>query len=137
MPSKFNDTEALAVRENIVPVSESEMLQRLLALNDRWSPCFVVQSPEDSGVLVAEWKVLHPGWQGLLSNTRIPKTYRIEMKLDMTTHEVKGIGKLLPLKWKNGRAELVQSPTSLMADFIPLVEWSSSDTSSTYIPKPL
>jgi hypothetical protein len=84
----------------VTPVSRQELVNRLLAINDR-KPPFIVASGEKSD-LVAEWNLVDATWWEAFQKAGLKKSYRLFLALDESRHEVRAFEQEGSIAWGAG-----------------------------------
>lgn len=96
----------IAPRPRTTPVTAKTLRSRLLALNDLDLP---FQVREESGRLVAEWRIADERWVGLMEAGGLHDVHRIFMDLDAERHQVRSLDVRRTVSWDAGDAKLSAS----------------------------
>ncbi len=86
--------------EDSVIITEPELRDRLLAMNDERLP-FAIR-PGDIGELEAEWKIVDASWYEIFGKAGLTKTHRIHLTLDEAKHEARALEESLDVEWQAG-----------------------------------
>jgi hypothetical protein len=82
------------------PVSKSNLIDRLLALNDPSKPYHIVKGAETD--LIAEWKIVDAEWYGVLNRNGLKQAYRALLLVDESRHSVRCCEELGSVSWTVG-----------------------------------
>ncbi len=91
----------IAPRPRITPVTAKALRARILALNDLDLPFHV---REESGGLVAEWRIADDRWIGPMEAGGLRDVHRIHMQLDPVREQVRSVDERQTVSWSSGIA---------------------------------
>jgi hypothetical protein len=90
-----------------VPVLSAEQVkQKLLAVNRPTAPFKIADGSAEGVDLIAEWKVVDAQWYEIFAKAGLKKTFRILLKLDPQTHEVRAQDREFEISWTAGVPKL-------------------------------
>ena len=81
-------------------LTRTELVERLLALNDSDHPWILRRGPEAD--LVAEWKYADASWWGVLGKAGMTRAYRLRLYLDEARHQCGALDELGTVDWSAG-----------------------------------
>jgi hypothetical protein len=76
--------------------------ERILSLNRPTAPWQVIPGFAENVDLIAEWKIVDARWYEIFAKANLTKVFRIYLKLDENTHEVKTMDREYTLSWSAG-----------------------------------
>jgi len=82
--------------------SDAELRTALLALNRPTAPWRVVDGKAESVDLIAEWKMDDAAYTGHFHRAGSERVFRVYLKLDPATHEVRASDREYTVKWSQG-----------------------------------
>lgn len=85
-------------------LSRTELVRRLLALNDAGRPYLVREGPEAD--VVVEWKFADATWWGVLAKSGLRKAYRLRLYLDDHTRQAFALDEFGEVDWNAGALPL-------------------------------
>ncbi|MBY6414243.1 hypothetical protein HQ346_21330 [Rhodococcus sp. BP-252] len=86
-----------------------EVYAALMAVNRPSAP-FVIRDGSAEGVdLVAEWRIVDARWYEIFAKASLSKVFRILLKLDPATDEVRGVDEEWAVEWRAGVPSLTAS----------------------------
>src|SRR4030065_2765876 len=88
--------------KNLAVLSAQEVRQRLIALNRETAPYQIVDGTPQNVDLIAEWKIVVAKWYEIFAKANLTKVFRIYMKFDAATHEVRGKDEEFTVAWRAG-----------------------------------
>ncbi len=97
--------------KNIPVLPADEVRQRLLALNRETAPYHIIDGAPQKVDLIAEWKIVDAKWYEIFAKANLTKVFRIYMKFDAASHEVRGKDEEFTVSWKAGLPSLSISAT--------------------------
>jgi hypothetical protein len=83
-------------------LSPEELLKRLMSLNRSSAPYQIVDGSSESVDLIAEWKIIDDRWSGIFGSAGVKKAFRIYMKLEAATHELRAMDREYEVFWDGG-----------------------------------
>jgi len=83
-------------------LSGDEVLTRLNALNRQSAPYQIVDGASEKVDLIAEWKIVDAKWYEIFAKAGVTKVFRIHLKLDETSHEVRAMDREFTVAWSAG-----------------------------------
>jgi hypothetical protein len=89
--------------------SAAEVRERILAINRPTAPFRIVDGSEEGVDLIAEWKIVDAQWYEIFAKAGLEKTFRIFMKLDDASHEMRTKDHEYTLSWSTGVPTLAVS----------------------------
>lgn len=87
---------------NVAPVPAAELEAALLGLNRDSAPFQVLRDDSGKADLVAEWKIVDAKWYEIFAKAGLERVFRIYMKLDPASHEVRAVDEEYSVAWKAG-----------------------------------
>jgi hypothetical protein len=93
-------------------LSMAEVTAALLALNRPSAPYRIGDGATEKVDLIAEWKIVDAAWYEIFSKAGLSKVFRIYLKLDEATHEVRAMDREYTLAWEAGVPRLALSATA-------------------------
>jgi hypothetical protein len=88
------------------------VMERLMGLNRPGSPWQIISGAAENVNLIAEWKIVDAQWYEIFAKAGLSKVFRIYMKLDESTHEVRAMDREYSLSWSAGIPSLSVSMSS-------------------------
>jgi hypothetical protein len=89
------------------PVLPTEqVIERLKALNRPTAPWGVVDGRTEGVDLIAEWKIVDARWYEIFAKAGLSKVFRIYLKLDDATKEVRAQDREYEVSWAAGLPKL-------------------------------
>ncbi len=86
-----------------VPVLPQEELRaRLLGLNRPTAPYQIIDGAAENVDLIAEWKIVDAQWYQVFAKAGLEKVFRIYLKFDPKTHEVRAMDREYSVSWSAG-----------------------------------
>lgn len=89
-------------KPGVTPVAAADLRSALLGLNRDTAPWCIRDGAGDKCDLVAEWRIVDAQWSEVFSSFGLKSVFRIMMKLDEASHEVRNIDEQATLTWKGG-----------------------------------
>ncbi len=83
-------------------LTEQELRNRLLALNRPSAPYQIVVGSAENVDLIAEWKIVDAQWYEIFAKAGLEKVFRIYLKFDPKTHEVRAMDREYTVSWSAG-----------------------------------
>ena len=83
-------------------LSREDVITRLKALNRPTAPYQIVETSEEGADLVAEWKIVDAQWYEIFAKVGLSKVFRIYLKLDPGSHEVRAADREYTVQWRAG-----------------------------------
>jgi len=73
-----------------------------MALNRPSAPYQIIDGKAENVDLIAEWKIVDAQWYEIFAKANLTKVFRIYMKLDAATREVRAMDKEYTVQWSAG-----------------------------------
>ena len=90
----------------------SALRQQLLAINRDTAP-FTIRDGAPEGVdLVAEWKIVDARWYEIFAKAGLEKTFKVLMKFDEASGEVRSVDQEWSVEWRAGIPNLALAVSS-------------------------
>ena len=86
--------------------SPQEVLDRLMSLNRATAPYRLIDGKSEKVDLIAEWRIVEAEWYEIFAKAGLSKTFRIYLKLDPASHEVRAMDREYTLEWSVGVPKL-------------------------------
>lgn len=83
-------------------LSPQEVKDRLRALNRPTAPFQLVDGQAEGADLIAEWKIVDAQWYELFAKAGLEKVFRIYLKLDPASGEVRASDREYTVEWRVG-----------------------------------
>jgi len=90
-------TPAVGQADQLEPV-----YSRLLALNRPTAPYRIVDGKSEGVDLIAEWKIVDAQWFEVFAKANLTRVFRIYMKLDPRTRELRAMDREYSVEWRAG-----------------------------------
>jgi hypothetical protein len=74
----------------------------LLGLNRGTAPWQIIDGTAEKVDLIAEWKIVDAQWYEIFGKASLTKVFRIYMKLDEATHELRAMDREYSVAWSAG-----------------------------------
>jgi hypothetical protein len=84
----------------------TEVIERLKALNRPTAPWGVIDGRSEGVDLIAEWKIVDARWYEIFAKAGLAKVFRIYLKLDDATKEVRAQDREYEVSWVAGVPKL-------------------------------
>ena len=82
--------------------SAQDVRERLLAVNRPTAPFQVVDGASEGVDLIAEWRIVDAQWYEIFAKASLEKVFKIYLKLDEATHEVRALDREYSVSWSAG-----------------------------------
>ena len=89
------------------------VIEQLIALNRATAPWQIISGAAENVDLIAEWKIVDARWYEIFGKASLTKVFRIYLKLDPTSHEVRAMDREYSLSWSAGIPSLTVAVSSL------------------------
>ncbi len=89
-----------------VAASLPEVEAAILAVNRDTAPFKITKSSDTSADLVAEWKIVDAKWYEIFAKAGLKKTFRIKMRLDPDSKQVRAMDEEFSVEWRAGVPDL-------------------------------
>lgn len=86
--------------------SVQQVLDALNGLNRPTAPYRLIDGKSENVDRIAEWRIVDAQWYEVFSKAGLTKVFRIYLKLDPTTHEVRAMDREYTLEWSAGVPKL-------------------------------
>ncbi len=83
-------------------LSQQEVRDRLMSLNRPTAPYRLMDGSAENVDLIAEWKIVDAQWYEIFAKGGLSKVFKIYLKLDPETHEVRAMDREYSVSWKAG-----------------------------------
>ena len=87
-------------------LAATQVIERLKALNRPTAPWGVIDGRSEGVDLIAEWKIVDARWYEIFAKAGLAKAFRIYLKLDEATKEVKAQDREYEVSWVAGVPKL-------------------------------
>ena len=87
-------------------IPADELKSRLLGLNRPSAPYRISDGQSEGVDLVAEWKIMDPGWFEVFDDAKVEKVFRIYLKLDAEKSELRAQDREFTVSWSAGIPQL-------------------------------
>lgn len=94
--------------------SRDEVRERILAVNRPTAPFQIIDGSEENVDLIAEWRIVDAQWYEIFAKAGLEKVFRIHMKLDEDSHEVRAKDHEYSVSWSAGVPSLSLSTSRFM-----------------------
>lgn len=91
-----------AAKPGVDPVSVDDLRSALLGLSRESAPWQVRDGAEDGCDLVAEWRIVDAQWYGIFFQHGLSKVFRVKLKFDEGSHEVRNVDEQASVTWRDG-----------------------------------
>ena len=86
-----------------VPVLPAQAVRdKLLAINRPTAPFQIIDGSAEGVDLIAEWRIVDAKWYEIFAKAGLKKAFKISMKFDEATHEVRAMDRELTIEWCAG-----------------------------------
>jgi len=79
-----------------------EVSDRLMSLNRPTAPYRLMDGASEKVDLIAEWKIVDAEWREIFAKAGLSKVFKIYLKLDTQTHEVRAMDREYSVSWSAG-----------------------------------
>jgi hypothetical protein len=76
--------------------------ERVLGLNRPTAPYQIIDGAAENVDLIAEWKIVDAQWYQIFGKANLTKVFRIYLKLDEATHELRAMDREYSVAWQAG-----------------------------------
>jgi len=76
--------------------------ERLLGLNRPTAPWQILDGAAEKVDLIAEWKIVDAQWYEIFGKAGLKKIFRIYLKMDEASHELRAMDREYSVEWKAG-----------------------------------
>lgn len=76
--------------------------EKLLALNRPTAPYRLIDGASEGVDVIAEWNIVDAKWYEIFAKAGLSKAFKIYLKLDEKTHEVRAMDRELTIEWRAG-----------------------------------
>ena len=83
-------------------LSAQAVREKLLALNRATAPYQLIDGKSEGVDLIAEWNIVDAKWYEIFAKAGLSKAFKIYLKLDENTHEVRAMDRELTIEWRAG-----------------------------------
>ncbi len=92
--------------------SKAEVAAALQALNRSSAPFRIIDGAAEKVDFIAEWKIVDAAWYEIFAKAGLTKVFRIYLKVDEATHEVRAMDREYSLEWSAGIPKLTVAATA-------------------------
>ncbi len=75
---------------------------KLLALNRTTAPFKLIDGKSEGVDVIAEWNIVDAKWYEIFAKAGLSKAFKIYLKLDESTHEVRAMDREITIEWRAG-----------------------------------
>lgn len=86
--------------------------ERLLGLNRPTAPWQIIDGATENVDLIAEWKIVDAQWFEIFAKAGLKKVFRIYMKMDESSHELRAMDREYSVEWSAGIPNLSLAASS-------------------------
>lgn len=86
--------------------SRDELQTRLLALNRSTAPYQLIDGTGEGVDLIAAWKIVDAAWYEIFAKAGLQKVFKIRLKLDEASHQVRAKDEESTVSWSAGVPQL-------------------------------
>lgn len=83
-------------------LSAPQVIERLQALNRPTAPWAVIDGRSEGVDLIAEWKIVDASWHDIFEKAALTKVFRIYLKLDDATKQIRAQDREYEVAWSAG-----------------------------------
>jgi hypothetical protein len=83
-------------------VAAQAVRDKLMALNRPSAPFHLIDGGAEGVDVIAEWKIVDAKWYEIFAKAGLSKAFKIYLKLDENTHEVRAMDRELTIAWRAG-----------------------------------
>ncbi len=76
--------------------------ERLLGLNRPTAPWHIIDGTTEKVDLIAEWRIVDAQWFEIFAKAGLKKVFRIYMKMDEASHELRSMDREYSVEWSAG-----------------------------------
>jgi hypothetical protein len=76
--------------------------EQLLGLNRPTAPWQIMDGSAENVDLIAEWKIVDAQWYQIFAKASLTKVFRIYLKLDESSHELRAMDREYSIEWSAG-----------------------------------
>jgi hypothetical protein len=87
-------------------LSKQEVLDKLMNLNRPTAPYQLIDGTSENVDLIAEWRIVDAQWYEVFAKAGLSKVFKIYLKLDPNTHEVRAMDREYTVSWSAGVPKL-------------------------------
>ena len=85
-----------------VALPAQELREKLLALNRATAPYQLIDGKSEGVDIIAEWNVVDAKWYEIFAKAGLSKAFKIYLKFDERTHEVRAMDREITIEWRAG-----------------------------------
>jgi len=93
-------------------LAKQEVLAKLGALNRPTVPYHIINGADEKADMIAEWKIVDAQWYEIFAKAGLSKVFRIYLKLDEGTKEVRAMDREYSVAWSAGIPKLTVAVTA-------------------------
>jgi len=82
--------------------SRDEVVARIAALNRPTAPFQIIDGRSEGADLIAEWKIVDAQWYELFAKAGLERVFRVYLKVDAATREVRASDREYTVAWRAG-----------------------------------
>ena len=87
-------------------LAKAQLTARLMGLNRPTAPYRVLEGADEGVDLVAEWRIVDAQWYEIFAKAGLSKVFRIYLKFDEASHEVRAMDREYSVTWTAGVPKL-------------------------------
>jgi hypothetical protein len=84
----------------------------MLAVNRPTAPFQIRLGQAGEAELVAEWKIVDASWYEIFAKAHLAKAFKVQMRLDEATHEVRNVDQEWSVEWRAGTPQMTLATSS-------------------------
>lgn len=89
-------------KSGVDPVPVAELRELLLGLSRDTAPWQVRDGADEGCDLVGEWRIVDAQWHGIFFAYGLSKVFRVKMRFDEGSHEVRNVDEQASVEWRDG-----------------------------------
>ena len=85
-----------------VAIPAQALRDKLLSLNRATAPYQLIDGKSEGVDIIAEWNIVDAKWYEIFAKAGLSKAFKIYLKFDETTHEVRAMDREITIEWRAG-----------------------------------